>query len=93
MYHNINQQAVSDRGQGNPKQAHVYGPKSLPWSLLLMKMLPFSLLEVDDSFSITNPFPGFRFFVINHVSAPKIYLFDQCNMSNGNKTGPYSPIQ
>jgi len=45
---------------------------SLPWSLLLMKILPFSLLEVDDSFSITHPFPGVRFCVINHVSDPKM---------------------
>ena len=35
-------------------------------------MLPFSLLEGDDSFSITHPFSGFRFCVINHVSAPKL---------------------
>jgi len=35
-------------------------------------MLPFSLLEGDDIFSITHPFSGFRFCVINHVSAPKL---------------------
>ena len=37
-----------------------------------MTMLRFSLLEGDDSFSITHPFSGFRFCVINHVSAPKL---------------------
>ena len=42
-----------------------------PWSSLLMIMLPFSLLEGDDSFSITHPFSGFRFCVINH-STPKL---------------------
>ena len=35
-------------------------------------MLPFSLLEGDDSFSITHPFSGFRFCVINHVLAPNL---------------------
>jgi len=39
---------------------------------LLMTVLPFSLLEDDDSFSITHPFSGYRFCVINHVSAPKL---------------------
>jgi len=37
-----------------------------------MTMLPFSLLEEDDSFSITHPFSAFRFRVINLVSAPKL---------------------
>jgi len=37
-----------------------------------MKMLPFSLLEGDDSFSITHPFSSFRFCVINHISVPKL---------------------
>ena len=32
----------------------------------------FSLLEGDDSFSITHPFSGFRLCVINLVSAPKL---------------------
>jgi len=35
-------------------------------------MIPFTLLEGDESFSITHPFSGFRFCVINHVSAPKL---------------------
>ena len=39
---------------------------------VMMTMLAFSLLERDDSFSITHPFSGFRFCVINHVSAPKL---------------------
>ena len=43
-----------------------------PRSSLLMTMLPFSLLEGDDSFSTTHPFSGFRFCVIYHVSAPKL---------------------
>ena len=43
-----------------------------PLSSLLMTVLPFSLLEGDDSLSITYPFSGFRFCVINHVSAPKL---------------------
>ena len=34
-------------------------------------MLQFSFLKGVDSFSITNPFSGFRFCVINHVSALK----------------------
>ena len=50
----------------------VYGPKSFPHSSLLMTMLQFSLLEGDDNFSITHPFPGVRFCVINHVSDPKL---------------------
>jgi len=37
-----------------------------------MTMLPFSLLEGDDNFSITHPFSGFRFCVINLFSAPKL---------------------
>ena len=51
---------------------HVYGPESFPCSSLLMTMLPFSLLEEDNSFSITDPLSGFRFCVINDVSAPKL---------------------
>ena len=42
------------------------------FSGLLMTMLPFSLLEGDNSFSITHPFSVFRFCVISHVSAPKL---------------------
>ena len=53
---------------------------------LLKTMLPFSLLQGDDSFSITHPFCAFRFCVIIHVSAS-----NQCNMPNGYKKGPYSP--
>jgi len=63
---------VSDHGQGNPKQARLWSQDSLPQSSLLMTMLPFSLLETDDNFSITHPFPRFRFCVINHVSDPKL---------------------
>ena len=37
-----------------------------------MKMIPFTLLEGDGSFCITHPFSGFRFCVINQVSAPKL---------------------
>ena len=37
---------------------------SFPWSSLLMRMLPRS--------SITHPFSGFRFCVLNHISAPKL---------------------
>ena len=72
MYRNINQQPVSDRGRGNPKQACLWSQGGLPRSLLLMIMLPFSLLEGDDSFSFTHPFSGFKFCVINHVSNPKL---------------------
>ena len=50
----------------------LWSQDSLKQSSLLMTMLPFSLLEGDDNFSITHPFPGFRFCVINHVSAPKL---------------------
>ncbi len=42
------------------------------FSSLLMTVLPFSLLEGDDSFSITHSFSSSRFCVINHVSAPKL---------------------
>ena len=70
----------------------LWSPDSFPWSSLLM-MLPFSLLEGDDSFCINHHFPSFRFCVINHVSAPKTVLFVQCNMSNKNKKGTDSPIQ
>ena len=35
-------------------------------------MIPFTLLEGDGSFCITHPFSGFRFCVINQVSAPKL---------------------
>ena len=45
---------------------------SFPRSFLLMTVFPFSLLEGVDRFSITHPFSGFRFCVINHVSAPKL---------------------
>ncbi len=45
---------------------------SRQFSSLLMTVLPFSLLEGDDSLSITHPFSSFRFCVINHVSAPKL---------------------
>ena len=45
---------------------------SFPRSFLLMTVFPFSLLEGVDRFSITHPFSGFRFCVMNHVSAPKL---------------------
>ena len=51
---------------------NVWSQDSFPQSSFLMTMLPFSLLEGDDSFSITHPFSRFRFCVINHVSAPKL---------------------
>jgi hypothetical protein len=50
-------------------------PRHFPQPSLLMTILPFSLLEGDDSFSIPHPFSGFRFCVINHVSAPKQISF------------------
>jgi len=40
-----------------------------------MTMLPFPLLKGDESISITHPFFGFWFCVINHVSAPKLLSF------------------
>ena len=61
---------------------------NFPRSSLLMTMLSFYLLEGDVSFSVIHPFSGFRFCVINHVSA----LFNQCNMSNGYKRGPYNEL-
>jgi len=49
-------------GQGNPKQTHVFGTKTVFQSSLQMTKLPFALLDFSD----------FRFCVINHVSAPKL---------------------
>ena len=51
---------------------NVWFQDSFSQSSLLMTMLPFSLLEGDDSFSITSPFSHYRFCVINHVPAPKL---------------------
>jgi hypothetical protein len=59
-------------GQGNPKQAQLWSQDSFPWSSLLMTMFPFSLLEEADRFSMTHPFSGFRFCVINHISGSKL---------------------
>jgi len=59
-------------GQGNPKQAQLWSQDSFPWSSLLMTMFQFSLLEGVDRFSIAHTFSGFRFCVINHVSASKL---------------------
>ena len=53
----------------------LWSQDSFPWSPLLMTMFPYSLLEGDNSFSITHPFPGFRFCVISHVSASKLLSF------------------
>ena len=50
----------------------LWSKDSFPQSSLLMTMLPFSLLEEDDSFPSTHPFFGFRFCVINLVSTPKL---------------------
>ena len=47
-------------------------PRQFSTSSLLMPVHPFSLLEGDDGFSITHPFSGFRFCVINYVSAQKL---------------------
>ena len=50
----------------------LWSQESFPQSSILTTMLPFSLLKGVDSFSITHPFSGFRFCVINHVSALKL---------------------
>ena len=47
-------------------------PRQFSTPPLLMTMLPFSLLEEDDNFSITHPSSGVGFCVINHVSAPEL---------------------
>ena len=51
-----------------------YGPKTVCQSSVLMTVLPFFffLLEGDDNFSITHPFPGVSLCVINHVSDTKL---------------------
>ena len=72
MYHNNNQQTVSPWSRKSKTSTYLCTQVSFPQSSLLMTMLPFSLLEGDDSFSVTHPFSGFRFCVINHVSVPKL---------------------
>jgi len=70
--HNNTQPTMSPWSRKS-KIAQVYGPKTVfPRPSLLTTMLPFSLLEGVDRFSMTHPFSGFRFCVINHVSASKV---------------------
>ena len=69
VYHNNNQQCVTMVKEIQNKHI-IMVPRQ--FSSLLMTMLPFSLLEGDDSFTITHPFYSFRFCVINHGSAPKL---------------------
>ncbi len=69
VYHNNNQQCLTMVKEIQNKHI-IMVPRQ--FSSLLMTMLPFSLLEGDDSFTITHPFYSFRFCVINHVSAPKL---------------------
>ena len=74
---------------------HIYGPKSFPQSSLLVTVLLFSLLQGDDSLSITHPFSGFRFCVINHVSAPKLLSFISvtcCMDTRKAHTVPYNQL-
>jgi len=66
-----------------------------PLSSLLMTVLPFSLLDGDDNLSVTHPFSGFRFCVINHVSAPKLLslISVTCQMDTRKAhTIPYSEL-
>ena len=72
MYQNNNQQTQSPWSKKSKTSTCLRSPDRFPQSSLLMTMLPFSLLEGDDSFSITHPFSGFRFCVIYHVSTPKL---------------------
>ena len=60
-----------------------------------MTMLPFSLLEGDDRFSITHPFLGFRFCVFNHVSAPKLLSLINvtCPMNTRTEWGLSSSVE
>ena len=67
-----NQQTVSPWSRKSKTSTCLWTLDSFPRSSLLMIMLPFSLLEEDDSFCNTQPFSGYRFCVINHVSAPKL---------------------
>ncbi len=65
------------------------------FSSLPMTMLPFCLLEGDDSFSITHPSSSFRFCVINQVSAPKLLslISVTCPMDTRKAhTVPYSEL-
>jgi len=60
-----------------------------------MAKLPFPLLKVDDSFSITCPFSRFRFWVINHASAPKLLslISATCQMDTRKAhTVPYNEL-
>ena len=70
MYHSHKQQTVLPWSRKSKTSTCLWSEDSFPWSPLLMTMLPFSLLEGNDNFSITHPFSGFRFCVINLVSAP-----------------------
>jgi len=75
VYHYNNQQTVSPWSRKSKTSIRLWSQDSFPWSSLLMTMLPYSLLEADNSFSITHPFSGFRFCVISHVSALKLLSF------------------
>ena len=71
VYHNNTHQTVSPWSRKSNTSTCLWSQDSFSQSLL-MTMLPFSLLEGDDSFCTIHPFSGFRFCVINHVSAPKL---------------------
>ena len=93
VYHNNNQQC--HHGQGNPKQANAYGPKTVFQSHLYWWHCFHFLCRNDDSFSITHSFSGFRFCVNNHVSAPKLLslISVTCPMdTRKTHTGPYSEL-
>ena len=70
-------------------------PRQFSTLSLLMTVLPFSLLEEEDSFSNTHPFSGYRFCVINHVSAPKLLsmISVPCQMDTRKAyTVPYNEV-
>jgi len=71
VYHKNTQPTVSPWSRKSKTSTCLWSQDSFPRSSLLMTLLPFSLLEGDNSFSITHPLSGFRFSVNNHVSAPK----------------------
>jgi len=62
VYHNNTQHTVSPWSRKSKTSTCIWYQDSFPQSSLLMTVLPFSLLD----------FSGFRFCVINHVSALKL---------------------
>jgi len=95
VYHNDTQPTLSPWSRKSKTSTCLWSQDSFPQSSLLMKMFPFSLLEGVDRFSITHPFSGFRFCVINHVSAPELLslISVTCPMDTRNAhTVPYNKL-